>query len=80
VHCIIDLGMGDAWFWWYWKGVHDKTIGDYMKKNYPQDWTYADFASQFRADLFDPKQWANIFKQSGAKYEICSFCVRGNSP
>ena len=36
-----------------------------MEKNYPPDWTYADFAGQFRAELFgqdsnesDKERWS----------------------
>lgn len=39
--------------WWYWKGDNpDPAVVDFMKKNYPPDWTYADFASQFHAELY----------------------------
>lgn len=38
-----------------------------MKKNYPPGWTYADFAPQFTAEFYDPNEWAQIFKASGAK-------------
>jgi alpha-L-fucosidase len=31
---------------------------------------YADFAGQFKAELFDPKQWADVFVRSGAKYVV----------
>ena len=33
-----------------------------MKKNYKPNFTYADFANQFTAELFDPNKWADIFK------------------
>jgi hypothetical protein len=39
--------------WWYWKGDKpDPNVVAFMNKNYPQDWTYADFASQFHAELY----------------------------
>ncbi|XP_046401270.1 alpha-L-fucosidase-like isoform X2 [Ischnura elegans] len=41
-----------------------------MKKYYPPSFTYADFARDFRADLFNPREWATIFKKSGAKYIV----------
>lgn len=34
------------------------------------DFTYADFAKEFHAEFFDPTQWAEIFKASGAKYVV----------
>jgi len=38
-----------------------------MKNNYPPDFTYADFAPMFKAEFFNPDEWADIFKASGAK-------------
>jgi alpha-L-fucosidase len=39
--------------WWAWKGdnPNPETVA-FMNKNYPPDWTYADFAAQFRAELY----------------------------
>lgn len=40
-------------FWYKWKGPTPQAdIVNFMNKNYPSDWTYADFASQFRAELY----------------------------
>jgi len=39
--------------WWSWKGDNpNPDVVEFMKKNYPVDWTYADFAAQFRAELY----------------------------
>jgi hypothetical protein len=39
--------------WWLWKGTNpDPKVVAYMNKTYPPDWTYADFAAQFRAELY----------------------------
>jgi len=54
------------WFWNYWKGGN-KDVVAFMKKNYPPDFTYADFAAHFTAEFYDPNQWAEIFKAAGAK-------------
>ncbi len=44
--------------WWHWQGNDpDPTLVDFMKKNYPSDWTYADFASRFRAELFSENKF-----------------------
>ncbi|CAG2167824.1 unnamed protein product, partial [Oppiella nova] len=56
--------------WKYWKDVKRKDIVDFMAKNYRPGFTYADFAAQFTAEFYDPKQWADIFKASGAKYVV----------
>lgn len=39
----------------------------FMRKNYPPGFTYAEFASQFRAEFFDPNHWAKVLESSGAK-------------
>ncbi|CAF1971863.1 unnamed protein product [Rotaria magnacalcarata] len=56
------------WFWWDWKGSSPSPAAvAFMNKTYPSDWTYADFASQFRAEFYNPNEWADIFAASGAK-------------
>lgn len=60
---------------------HDKSTVDFMQKNYPPDFTYADFASRFHAEFFNPDNWADIFKAAGAKYVLwlillyCNKCL-----
>ena len=58
------------WFWKHWVTDKYKTIIDFMQKNYPPGFSYQDFAPQFKAEFFDPDQWAAIFKKSGAKYVV----------
>ncbi len=41
---------------------HARTFGDRV--------AYADFATQFRAEHFNPDQWADLFKRSGARYVV----------
>lgn len=38
-----------------------------MNKSYP-GLTYQEFAPMFRAEFFEPKEWAKLFAQSGAKF------------
>lgn len=38
-----------------------------MKKNYPPNFTYQDFAKDFTAEFFNASEWADIFANSGAK-------------
>ena len=56
------------WFWEDWQGRKEKKFVDFMTKNYRPGFTYADFASEFKAEFYDPKEWAEIFKASGAKW------------
>ena len=65
------------WFWYYWRtGKSDGTfhtkaaidsVQKFVKENYPPDFKYADLASQFTAEFFDPEHWAEVFQSSGAK-------------
>lgn len=41
-----------------------------MKKNYPPNFTYADFAPMFTAEFFDPDYWSDLFQEAGAKYIV----------
>ena len=59
--------FNSAWFWYYWKMDPSPSVVSFMERNYPPDFTYADFAPMFKAELFDPNQWANLLQKSGAK-------------
>ncbi len=39
-------------------------------RNYGADFQYPEFAPRFRAELFDPEQWADLFVRSGARYVV----------
>jgi alpha-L-fucosidase len=63
---------------WYWnsmmagKGPNanptQKGTWEYHVKQYGADYDYKNFAPQFRAELYDPDHWADVFARSGAKY------------
>lgn len=57
-------------FWWDWLGSKEQDVVDFMNKNYPPDFTYADFGNQFKAEFFNPDDWADLFNASGAKYIV----------
>ncbi|KAB0797377.1 hypothetical protein PPYR_08371 [Photinus pyralis] len=61
--------FGSEWFWSNWKSGN-KDIVSFMKKNYPPNFTYQDFAKDFSAQLFDPNAWAKLFVRAGAKYVV----------
>ena len=44
--------------------------GSSTRRHYGEDFDYQDFAPQFRAELFDADQWADLFARSGAKYVV----------
>jgi len=61
---------------WYWnrtsnpsqegysvfKAFHDRVYGPGFK--------YQDFADRFKAEMFNPEEWAGVFKRSGARYVV----------
>src|SRR5690606_26706003 len=57
---------------WYWTRIESKLkeFWDFHVKNYGENFTYEQFESQFKAELYDPQHWADIFKKSGAKYVV----------
>nr|CAG4651697.1 EOG090X03KG [Triops cancriformis] len=61
--------FGSEWFWSNWQSGAPSYV-EFMTKNYPPRFTYADFAPQFTAEFYDPKEWAQIFNKSGAQYIV----------
>ncbi len=57
---------------WYWKRIDEKQkdFRAFHDKNYGADFLYPQFEKSFKAELYDPKQWADVFKQSGARYVV----------
>lgn len=58
--------------WYYARVMDNKANGGYEfhRANYGEDFEYRDFAPLFKAELFNPDQWAQLFKKSGAKYVV----------
>ncbi len=60
---------------WYWSrqnpdGKPSKAFTDFHNKTYGEKVKYQDFVKDFKAEMFNPDQWAEVFKQSGAKYIV----------
>jgi alpha-L-fucosidase len=65
---------------WYWHAITegqkqnanpvDAGSWAFHKRVYGAGFPYADFAPMFRAELFDPDHWADVFAHSGAKYIV----------
>jgi alpha-L-fucosidase len=52
------------------KGGPLKSIVDFHNKTYGEKFQYQDFVKDFKAEMFDPDQWAEVFKDAGAKYVV----------
>lgn len=48
---------------------HGGKIVDYQRKKFG-DRSYYDLADDFKAQLYDPAEWAQLFERSGAKYVV----------
>lgn len=61
---------------WYWFRISENTQNkpNYFRafhdSMYGKNFRYQDFAGQFKAELFDPRNWADIIDRAGAKYVV----------
>ncbi|MCP4641257.1 MAG: alpha-L-fucosidase [bacterium] len=86
VYAVPSWGPKSRYAEWYWNDMNNKK-GETWKfhaKTYGEDFQYQDFAPMWKAELFDPAEWADIFKRSGAKYVVLTskhhegFCLWPN--
>jgi len=69
IYCVPARGPNATWYPYnmYREGTpqnayHVQTYGD------PSRFGYKDFIPQFTAEKFDPDEWADLFRRSGARY------------
>ncbi|MBI9061269.1 MAG: alpha-L-fucosidase [Marinilabiliaceae bacterium] len=66
---------------WYQKWLQGKSIfgnnnpdgmaiPNFQDEVYGKESSYYDFGKMFKAELYDPTEWADLFKRSGAKYVV----------
>ncbi len=61
---------------WYWMRMMQPETGtgkkfrDFHDRVYGEKFKYQDFVKGFKAEMFDPEQWAEIFQDAGAKYVV----------
>lgn len=70
----IDIGKNfgqkfSEWYWWRLEDPKNEYVRPHHEKLYG-DKNYQEFAPEFKAEFFDPVQWADIFKRSGARYVV----------
>ena len=85
VPSFCDTSTYSEWYqWWYDTNSHGGKVRDFHHANYGEDFEYREFAPAFRAELWNPDEWAEIFKRSGAKYMVLTskhhdgFCLWPN--
>ena len=70
-----SVGIYDRYAEHYWRRLYEKNASqhyftDFHKRVYGENAKYQDFANNFKAELFQPDEWAKLFKRSGAKYIV----------
>ena len=63
-------GASAEWYWWYLDGIEDGCYQKFHNNTYGPNFKYQDFGNSFRAELWDPNQWADLFADAGIKYVV----------
>ena len=72
LYSVPSYGGKESYGEWFLRGLQtqDSLRTNFMKETYGEDFRYNDFTSLFRAELFEPDEWARLFKKAGAKYVV----------
>jgi alpha-L-fucosidase len=70
-----SVGVYERYAEWYWRrwSTPSKTqhfFLDFHNRAFGENFKYQDFAKSFRAEMFQPNEWAERFRESGAKYIV----------
>ncbi len=71
VPSFCDTSTYSEWYrHWVDTNAHDGLERRFHAENYGADFPYEDFAPMFRAELYDPAEWASVFRRAGARYVV----------
>ncbi|MFN9741855.1 MAG: alpha-L-fucosidase [Acidobacteriota bacterium] len=75
VYAVPAWGMPGQYSEWYWNRLMSDDPKwapwrEFHRRNYGADFNYMDFAPMFKAELYDARQWASLFKRAGIKYVV----------
>lgn len=75
VYSVPAWGKHGEYAEWYWQRSkspkpEDAAWAEFHARNYGADFDYMDFAPRFTAELFDARQWADLFARAGVKYVV----------
>lgn len=64
--------IGQTYAEWYWNRIHNQNGPSWAFHllHYGANFMYQDFAGQFKAEVYDPEQWADLFANSGVRYVV----------
>ena len=71
VYSVPAYASKEGYAEWYYRGL--MTNDDrkaFQERIYGKDFQYEDIAPMFKGELWDPDEWAELFKKSGAKYVL----------
>jgi alpha-L-fucosidase len=74
------VGEYAEWYWHFLRNDDPQAVGsreglnhlwrEFHHRVYGADFDYQDFAPRFQAELFDAREWAELFRRSGARYIV----------
>ncbi|MGN0032207.1 MAG: alpha-L-fucosidase [Candidatus Limimorpha sp.] len=72
VYSVPSFASKEGYAEWYYRGMmtQDSARMSFHNRVFGEGFDYRSFDNQFKAELWDPEQWAGIFKKSGAKYVL----------
>ena len=72
VYSVPAWGPKGKYAEWYWHDMQDRNgeTWKFHEAAYGADFKYQDFAPMFKAEMYNPRDWAAVFKRSGAKYVV----------
>lgn len=65
--------FGSEWFWSYWKGCWSdncREYQDFVNRTERPNFDYQEYAHRFKAELYRPDYFADVFAKSGAQYVV----------
>lgn len=74
IYSVPGWGVRGEYAEWYWNRINDRKPDNpwwqYHKKVWGEGFEYPQFAELFKAQHFNPDEWAEMFLRSGAKYVV----------
>lgn len=71
-----NAAVYDKYAEWYWYKLMEPSskvnsnFVEFHNRTYGEDFKYQDFVKDFTCEMFEPADWAKVFKASGAKYVV----------
>jgi len=72
LYSVPSYGGKESYSEWFLRGLqmNDPLRTSIMKNRYGDKFSYNDLTNDFKAELFNPNEWATLFKNAGAKYVV----------